>query len=1115
MLTSKKKLLEKCEELGLNVAKNLSKEKLTELINQKQKVRVFTINNPEEKRVKTIYHIADIHIRYLERHQEYKEVFNKLYESISEPETSVMVISGDVFHNRDRFVGETIVLFDDFIKTISSKMEIFAIVGNHDCFNHADRIDSISGINTIAKYENFHLLKESGIYNFSNLTFGVSSLLDGGQVPMCPENLKTNIALYHGIVSGCELDNGTKTNEGVPLSTFKGYNMVLLGDVHRRQYLNKEKNIAYPGSLIQQNFKEELLHGFLKWNVETCSSEFIPLYNDYSFIDIPVNSSLNLSSINFTKNSRIRFVLEQMTTEEDIQKCIEECSKYTNVISMKKILKDPTISQIVEDGQKSDVEVDRNENDIIESLSPDNLKEDILKLHSHILGKIEIEEVFSKSLPWGISKIEFKNIFSYGNDHLNFIDLKKGVTGILANNASGKTNILNTIMYGLFGTTRVQNHLNKNIVSRYAKKEDLFVKLTIEVQDGSVYYIERTAKTKTRSRIKSSEEGQLDLVESLRFYTDEKILNLSTKTETEKHLRDTLSIMSREEFILTNMMSNLSYGANMSIISMSGSQLDEVFNKIFNLGKYKDLHQEAKKLAKNLSDEIKKEKAKLEFVTDSIKDFHLGALEENKETLEHNLRKKTKEYKSLQKELETIDENLLKLKNNDFKYDEVTLKRELQACNESLEECEENIQDLLKKEDQIMVEYETLKNNYTKALTLQQKPQNKIKKTPEEMTEEIAFLEGKRKIVDFDADITNEYLRAKKYMNEFSTTSTLDITKISNILGGLQIDKKGKFYILPVEIHKEIIHDFQKKYVDPVLVLKYKQIIIDKENRDLIVSENIEIDQKINVLKRDIKNKKIQDAYDTKDRLIILSSYLEFIDAYNDKLDIQMKLKSLGENKEIGTLLEAKHEIADKITENMDIIRKVELDLQETKSKIDRYNKLLNQKSEMMPKIKELTHLFEVYKSYTDITHQKNLPKILISNVIKNIVKDANTLIYNTTGLLCDIQENEKWEIVIKKDNITIGPDHCSGYERMMLNIGLKISFDKYKQLSSTNLFMIDETIDCVSESNFDQIDTLLEYLKNHYKSVLLISHNEDLKKKIDNRIGIKLSKNCSSIEEA
>jgi DNA repair exonuclease SbcCD ATPase subunit len=51
-----------------------------------------------------------------------------------------------------------------------------------------------------------------------------------------------------------------------------------------------------------------------------------------------------------------------------------------------------------------------------------------------------------------------------------------------------------------------------------------------------------------------------------------------------------------------------------------------------------------------------------------------------------------------------------------------------------------------------------------------------------------------------------------------------------------------------------------------------------------------------------------------------------------------------------------------------------------------------------------------------------------------------------------------------------------------------------------------------VSESNLDQIDTLLDCLKTHYKNVIMISHNEDLKKKIDNRIHIKLTKKCSSV---
>ena len=48
------------------------------------------------------------------------------------------------------------------------------------------------------------------------------------------------------------------------MSQMKGYDPVLLGDIHKRQFMNKAKTIAYCGSLVQQNHGEELGHGYLK-----------------------------------------------------------------------------------------------------------------------------------------------------------------------------------------------------------------------------------------------------------------------------------------------------------------------------------------------------------------------------------------------------------------------------------------------------------------------------------------------------------------------------------------------------------------------------------------------------------------------------------------------------------------------------------------------------------------------------------------------------------------------------------------------------------------------------------------------------------------------------------
>ena len=50
------------------------------------------------------------------------------------------------------------------------------------------------------------------------------------------------------------------------------------------QYLNKEKTIAYCGSLVQQNFGESInSHGMLLWNLRTKTSKLIEVPNDYIY----------------------------------------------------------------------------------------------------------------------------------------------------------------------------------------------------------------------------------------------------------------------------------------------------------------------------------------------------------------------------------------------------------------------------------------------------------------------------------------------------------------------------------------------------------------------------------------------------------------------------------------------------------------------------------------------------------------------------------------------------------------------------------------------------------------------------------------------------------------
>ena len=75
-----------------------------------------------------------------------------------------------------------------------------------------------------------------------------------------------------------------KNNKTITPECFKGYDFALLGDIHKHQYINKEKTMAYSGSLIQQNHGETRKgHGVLLWNIDDKTSNFYPIKNNYCF----------------------------------------------------------------------------------------------------------------------------------------------------------------------------------------------------------------------------------------------------------------------------------------------------------------------------------------------------------------------------------------------------------------------------------------------------------------------------------------------------------------------------------------------------------------------------------------------------------------------------------------------------------------------------------------------------------------------------------------------------------------------------------------------------------------------------------------------------------------
>lgn len=215
-----------------------------------------------------IGHIADIHIRGLNRHDEYKEVFEKFAEECKRNHVDHIFVGGDIWHTKTQgMTPEYVDFMSWWIDALSEVAPLHLVLGNHDGnLINQTRQDAISPIVMAKKRDNVFLYKQSGVYEFApGYNWCVYSLFDEDNwSAVKPVPGAFNIACYHGPVVSAQTETGWEVEEGLTIDFFesKGYDLVLLGDIHKTQYLAfKEVEIEieasdlhkYPGATILRN----------------------------------------------------------------------------------------------------------------------------------------------------------------------------------------------------------------------------------------------------------------------------------------------------------------------------------------------------------------------------------------------------------------------------------------------------------------------------------------------------------------------------------------------------------------------------------------------------------------------------------------------------------------------------------------------------------------------------------------------------------------------------------------------------------------------------------------------------------------------------------------------
>lgn len=262
------------------------------------------------KKVTKVIHMADIHIRNFQRHEEYTIVFKEFLKQAKEivAENGVnetrLLIAGDLYHTKLTTSNEQSLLLSWFLRECDKICKTIIIAGNHDFQEtNSERIDSITPIIKMLNLENVKYLDmeldyKGGFYEDENIMWSVFSVFDNHT----PIDVKLNkiehpeklyIGLFHGMTIGLKNETGFMFEHGKSLEMFNGCDVVMCGDVHLRQEQDHNGlKIVQPGSLIQQNVGETAMskHGFILWDLETLEYEEHDIENEYGFYKFRINS---------------------------------------------------------------------------------------------------------------------------------------------------------------------------------------------------------------------------------------------------------------------------------------------------------------------------------------------------------------------------------------------------------------------------------------------------------------------------------------------------------------------------------------------------------------------------------------------------------------------------------------------------------------------------------------------------------------------------------------------------------------------------------------------------------------------------------------------------------
>lgn len=1019
-----------------------------------------------------IAHTADVHIRSLSRHDEYREVLTSFIEKSRDLGVDHFFIVGDVFHTKTSGISpEYIDMLTWWLRSMASHACVHIMLGNHDGnLSNLSRQDAVSPIVNALNDDRIRLYKKSGTYPVDDLIDLVifSPFDEHGWKDVRPTVGKVNVAGYHGAVRNSLTESEWNLTDGVECSFFDDYDIVMLGDIHKSQVLRRTSgrpSMVYPGTPIQQNYGEDVVRSFTFWDIrgkDDWDVKFVDLPNPKPFVTVdwsgsPQETFKKLECL--TPGTRIRIRSDDALSHDDVH-VISELAR-TRAVASEVVFKTENEKIDTTKLTAGDIVVSKSDvksPDVIVSLVsefhkgiPDDevtsIKE---RVSSYLVGSRNNDDV-TRGTSWSIDTLEWDNLFSYGEG--NRIDFKKlsGIVGIFGPNRIGKSSFVGSIMYTFFNTSdrgSMKNSLICNV------RKDMCRSAATFAVDGSEHLIERqTVKTVNR-------KGVQNAVTSLSLFRsdDGNFTDMcgEQRNDTEKSLRNLIG--TSEDFLVTSVSSQRDPN---DFISLGPSKRRSLLSRFLHLDVFDSLYDAASKDLASVKARLKTYPeidwdAEQERLSLSIRErtIEIARIKERIEETRSEMSDKTSLLKDLcidDVDIESLETRVAELTSHLQKARSTRNKIE-----SDLRSAEEDMSSIASKllDDEALGALEELRDSF-ESLTTELKTFTHQR--------DIKASEDKRRLKTIgildEVPCGDEYPTCKFIKDAMALRETNDAWRRS--MGDLESSI--------VDLTKRL-DDFRRTHGDVAerISANGKNSVLYERRRADVSSLESKVEKAaslIATLSADLRD---------------VVSQLEKARSTQDK-SVAVRRKNL--QGEIQRLSDDDRRLMSSLTSHASSLGKDERDLEDIRRRHVERDVLL----EEARMLSRLTSAFSK-KGVPLLVTRSQLPAInaAISSVLNGIVDfDVSLEVDDDTDTL---------EIVVDYGDSRRYIEMCSGMEKTMASLAVRVGLSKVTSLPKPDFFVIDEGFGTLDAGAVESCNRFLTSLKRHFKTVFVITHVDGIK---------------------